>query len=631
MLRVPIAACAVLLTLLVAAPAAHARDAIVRSFDGTEIVVHFFAAEGLKPGERAPTVLSGHGWAGSGSTDDASRSSEAGTVGNGPLRKAGYNVLTWDARGFGASGGVVQVDAPDAEARDVQALIDFVAAQPEARLDAVGDPRVGMVGSSYGGGIQLTTAGIGERRLDVLVPDIAWHSLISSLYPDDTFLGGWGNILVSAGVPTANAQKQGLDPHITSAAAEANATGKISDENRRWFASRGPDELVEQIRVPTFLTQGTVDTLFPLDEAVENFRILRANRVPVKMLWHCGGHGTCTTPGKNGADPRHVEKAVLAWLKRHLERDASVDTGPRFEWVADDGIYRSARDYPLAARPPLVGTGAGTLPFAPGPGASGTPIAATPAANAVNVPIPAPAAAVQAVGAPKLSLTYTGQGSGETRVFAQIVDRANNVVLGNQVTPIPVTLDGTERTVTRPLEIVAASLKPGSRLELQLTDSTQVFGAQRATGGLTVKALRVELPVTDPAATPAGAPDGGAGSGGPGGPGGPGAGSAPGGTSGSRGAGAPWAVVRIGFPRTKGSRRGVRRLRATLRASRPVSGVVVTLRDARGRVAAIGRMARLAGRRSLTLRLRRGLRPGRHRVVVSYSGGRTTRVVRFRR
>lgn len=627
MSRVLLAASAALLTSLALAPAAFARDAIVRSFDGTEIVVHYFPAEGLKAGERAPTVLSGHGFGGEGETDASTPSSDAGTIGNGPLRKAGYNVLTWDARGFGNSQGSVEVDAPDKEARDVQALIDFVAAQPDALLDATGDPRVGMVGSSYGGGIQLTTAGIGEKRLDVLVPDIAWHSLVTSLYPEDTFLAGWGNALVAVGTSGLSPRGGGFDPHITSGASEGNASGKISDENKRWFGSRGPDELVENIRVPTFLTQGTVDTLFPLDEAVANFRILRSNGVPVKMLWHCGGHGACTTRGKNGPDPLHIEKAVLAWLKRHLDRDASVDTGPRFEWVSDDGVYRSAKDYPLAPQAPLVGTGAGTLPLKASPGTSGAAIAATPAAEAVNVAIPAPKAAAQVVGSPKLTLTYSGQGSSpETRVFAQITDTANNVVLGNLATPIPVLLDGKEHTLERSLESVAASLTPGSKLELQLTDSTSVFGAQRTSGAVTVKAARVALPVVDPAGTPAGPSDAAAGGGGGAGGGGQGSG-------GSANQGAkPGAVrVRIGFPRGKGSRRGVRRLRATLRTNRPITKVVVTLRNARGRTVGTGRVAKVGARRSLTLRLRRGLRPGRHRVTVRYAGGRTSRKVTFRR
>ena len=128
-----------------AAPAAQARDQNVTSFDGTQIVTHFFPAKGLAPGAKAPTILVGHGWAGRGATDIDGGTGE-GTQGQtaiGDLHRAGYNVLTWDARGFGGSGGTVNVDGPDFEARDVQSLITFVANQPESRLDAAGDPRLG--------------------------------------------------------------------------------------------------------------------------------------------------------------------------------------------------------------------------------------------------------------------------------------------------------------------------------------------------------------------------------------------------------------------------------------------------------------------------------------------------------
>jgi len=40
---------------------AHARDAIVNSFDGTPIVTHFFPAAGLQANDTAPTILIGHG------------------------------------------------------------------------------------------------------------------------------------------------------------------------------------------------------------------------------------------------------------------------------------------------------------------------------------------------------------------------------------------------------------------------------------------------------------------------------------------------------------------------------------------------------------------------------------------
>ncbi|MGI8846613.1 MAG: hypothetical protein ACR2HC_10685, partial [Thermoleophilaceae bacterium] len=112
-----------LIALGVCAPSSLARDATVVSFDGTKINTHFFPAAGLGAGNQAPTVFVGHGYGMTGDTDENSTSENLfGSVGLGPLRRAGYNVLTWDARGFGQSGGQVEVDTPQYEGRDVQAL-----------------------------------------------------------------------------------------------------------------------------------------------------------------------------------------------------------------------------------------------------------------------------------------------------------------------------------------------------------------------------------------------------------------------------------------------------------------------------------------------------------------------------
>lgn len=135
-------------------------------------------------------MLLGHGYGQTGETDPNSSSEELfGSVGVGPLRRAGFNVLTWDARGFGQSGGNVEVDSPAFEGRDVQALITYVSQQPEAQLDAPGDPRMGMAGVSYGGGIQLVTAAI-DKRVDAITPVIAWNSLLTALYKDATVKEG---------------------------------------------------------------------------------------------------------------------------------------------------------------------------------------------------------------------------------------------------------------------------------------------------------------------------------------------------------------------------------------------------------------------------------------------------------
>lgn len=148
-------------SLLCVAPGALARDVKVRSFDGTTILAHFSPASRRGAGERVPTVIVGPGYLIPGDTNPDQDTSDI--IGQATLRRKGYNVLTFDPRGIGGSGGIVTFDSPAFEARDVQALIDWVATQPEAMLDAPNDPRLGMSGSSYGGAIQLATAGIDGR------------------------------------------------------------------------------------------------------------------------------------------------------------------------------------------------------------------------------------------------------------------------------------------------------------------------------------------------------------------------------------------------------------------------------------------------------------------------------------
>jgi ABC-2 type transport system ATP-binding protein len=485
-----------------AAPAAG-RDAIVTSFDGTPIVAHFFPAAGLGPGDRAPTIMIGPGWGGSGETNQ-----NGGSVG--PFRTEGYNVLTWDPRGFGGSGGTVMIDHPEFEGRDAQALIDYIAQQPETRLDGQGDPRLGMSGASYGGGIQFVTAAL-DGRVDAIAPTIAWNSLVSSLFRSGAIKNGWGSALVGLGVAQsvapgivspAGIQTGHQSDQFYSTVVEGLATGEVSEQNKQWFAEHGPDFLLDQIDVPTLILQGTVDTLFTPDEAHFNFLALADNGIPLKMMWFCGGHGVCLTEGDGNAaigDSDRVQRARLAWFHRYLRNDRDVDTGPTFEWIDENGEWHASDGYPLNEVGTLEGSGAGQLPLSPGSTAgSGALVFATPSEIAVTASIPAPQDPVHVLGAPQLSLTYSGVAAPQdTFVYAQIVDPSRDVVVNNQATPIPVTLDGEQHELSLPLERIA-SRSTAAGYELQIVGGTSVYDIQRSTGFIDVSRAEVTLPVSEP-------------------------------------------------------------------------------------------------------------------------------------
>ena len=260
------------------------------------------------------------------------------------------------------------------------------------------------------------------------------------------------------------------------------------------------------ITAPTLITQGTVDTLFTLRDGVKNYEMLKAAGTPVRMVWFCGGHGVCNADvGPKG----QVAEATLDWLARWLRDREDVDTGAPFTWLADDGRWRDARAWPPAPGTPLRAEGQGRLPLRIG-FSSGAVIAATPAQGGLRIPIATPVAA-DVVGAPRMALRYRGTGwpRRDTHVFAQMVRRRASgagQVIGNQASPVPVLLDGHERSVTIALEPIAARLEAGDQLKLQVVDGSTMFDAQRTMGALTAK-VAVELPTAAAARiVPAGDP-----------------------------------------------------------------------------------------------------------------------------
>jgi len=492
-----------------AASAAAHRDQFVTSFDGVQIWTHFFAADGLKPGQRAPVVMLAHGYGERG--PDSPDIKLAGAPKVSSLLAAGYHVFTWDARGHGYSGGTARIDDPDVEGRDTRLLIDHVARQPDVQLDGPGDPRLGMTGASYGGIIQYVVAGL-DPRVDVIEPAYAPYSMADAVAPFGKFKEGWGAALLGAGaqnvpfgvVSGAGPQVHGYDPAFVQTGADGVATGVLSDPGRAYLDKRSASRFVQRIRVPTLLQLGTTDTLFTTD-AVRSFLALKQNQVPVKLVLNCEGHSICL---KSTGPADRFDQTAIAWFDRWLKPNPTVDTGPPFEWLADNQTtYRSAGSYPPLVSARLTGHGTGTLaldPTAPASGGGAPELGGTPAAAALTIDLPAPAAAADVVGAPHVTLTYTGSATpAATYLYAQLVDLDTNQVVGAQVTPIPITLDGAEHTIEQDLYRIATRASTTSRYQLQLFPGSGIYGAQRSSGTITIARASATLPIIDPAAAPA--------------------------------------------------------------------------------------------------------------------------------
>ena len=209
----------------------------------------------------------------------------------------------------------------------------------------------------------------------------------------------------------------------------------------------------------------------------------------MKMMWFCGGHGTCLTgTGPDG----HFEKAVIAWLRALRQARQEGQDRPRLRVAGRRRqVAQLAALAAAAGHADLRGRQRHARRSARPTRPRATRLAAAPATNAVNVPVPLPTA--QVVGKPRLKLTYSGTGA-VTHVFAQIVDEQRNVVVGNLVTPLPVTLDGATHTVSRPLEAIAASLTPTGRYRLQVIGGSQVYGPVRGAAAITFSAIDLDAP-----------------------------------------------------------------------------------------------------------------------------------------
>jgi ABC-2 type transport system ATP-binding protein len=85
-------------------------------------------------------------------------------------------------------------------------------------------------------------------------------------------------------------------------------------------------------------------------------------------------------------------------------------------------------------------------------------------------------------------------------VYAQLVDDTTGLVLGNVVTPVPVTLDGQTHTVAVRMEMVAHTLRPGETVTLQLVASAVPYQTIWSLGTLNVSSMQISLPTADAAA-----------------------------------------------------------------------------------------------------------------------------------
>ncbi|MEV6010989.1 alpha/beta fold hydrolase [Streptomyces sp. NPDC051976] len=343
----------------------HRSDAMLDGAGGVRLDTSYFTAGGKG---RRPAVLLGHGFGGS--KDDVRGQAEA-------LARHGYAVLTWSARGFGHSTGRIGLNAPSGEVADVSKLVDWLATRPEVRLDAPGDPRVGVTGVSYGGAVSLLAAGY-DHRVDAIAPRMTYWNLSDALFPDDVYKKLWAGIFFTSGSTSGGLSLGGdtstpgstdngtgggttggttggagqpapaqaapggttasdplcgrFEPSICALYQRVAEAGKPDAAARAQLAALSPSAVASRIKVPALIVQGQTDSLFTLAQSDAMAKAIKANGAPVAVDWIAGGHD-----GGDTEDSR-VDKRVTTWFDHYLKGETSKGTGPAFRVTRTGGL-----------------------------------------------------------------------------------------------------------------------------------------------------------------------------------------------------------------------------------------------------------------------------------------------------
>jgi predicted acyl esterase len=225
------------------------------------------------------------------------------------LVRRGYVVLSYTTRGFGLSGGTVQVAGPQ-DIADVSDAIDWMIAET-----SVDPARIGVAGVSYGAGIGLIAAGHDPRIRAVLALS-GWTDLVESLYGGQTrrlqAVGFLGGIAELSGRPSPELRQMLADYFANRNIAGVRAWGRVRGAATHLAA-------INRNRPAIFLANAYGDSIFAPNQLVDFFGRLTG---PKRLELAPGDHAVVELTGLAGL-PNHVWVDAGRWLDRYVAGTAN--------------------------------------------------------------------------------------------------------------------------------------------------------------------------------------------------------------------------------------------------------------------------------------------------------------------
>ncbi len=257
--------------------------------DGKKLAATVYQPE-LQAGQSAPLIIATHGFGGFRARRPLSIYGKAVLTGEAAIAawKAGYWVVFYDQRGWGQSGGRVHMMDPEFEVADLSQVIDWSLDHlPGVSRLPDNSPAIGMIGESYGAGLQ-TLATFTEPRLKALVPLTGWHDM-NSLAPNGEFRTGWGAILLSAGAINSGFGVGEMFAKPWNSAFD----GTVSQDMQTLLYERSPASFCDKGMAPhadALFIQGFHDTIFAFQEAVKNADCWKDQGKDARVIGLQGGH-----------------------------------------------------------------------------------------------------------------------------------------------------------------------------------------------------------------------------------------------------------------------------------------------------------------------------------------------------
>jgi len=432
------------------------KDVEIESFDGAMIAATVYVPDEDGP---HPSVLMTHGWS-------ASREFVDCLAGN--YASNGYVTLAYDSRGFGESDGEVGVDGPN-EIKDVSVLIDWLADRDDVRTED-GNPRVGMDGGSYAGGIQLLAAAA-DDRIDAIVPRIAWNDLEHSLAPNGTIKSGWLTALIGLGAVSSRFTGdigESIDDRFLEWYEDSVSDNEFPDDAVEPFARRSPGEVIDDIEAPTLVISGLKDTLFVPNEGIWNYEEIGENGVETRLVFYRAGHNAEELKVSD-EENEYMNDAALKWIERHVRGDDDFDV-PEFSVFSEqEQTWKEFSEYPPeeVSREALdlndIAWGWGSTSEIENP----SPWKWWESEREANFDVPVDSE-VEILGAPRLSVTV--EADDELILFASLYDVdewGNETQIGDQVTAFRLE-GGTTKSFDLEMVAVQRVLESGHRLRLKI-------------------------------------------------------------------------------------------------------------------------------------------------------------------